>query len=313
MNNLFPHIQYLLREHDCVIIPDWGAFVASVENAHIKDSMLYPPKRILGFNLDLKHNDGILVSCISRRDGITYQSATKVVNDAVEKMKDIYDLTGKLEIPRIGTFNRNGEGTMSFSPEKYDNIANTNYLGLASFPVTRQFIAEEEDVDGRKPIFISALRAFKWAAAIIVLFVLGITLTTPVALEKEKHYLASFFGTVENTNSNQENIIEPVHNEVDVQSTIITSDLVEYETNISPERRRMNLDDKYFLIVASFETRSQANKYISQHSSEELDILEYGGRNRVFAASGNSLEEARKCMDDKEFVSIHPDGWVFRK
>lgn len=71
-------------------------------------------------------------------------------------------------------------------------------------------------------------------------------------------------------------------------------------------------EGKYYLIVASHATRRQAEDYIGARSSERLGILERDGRFRVYAATGATVEEARQPMSDKNFTSLHPDGWVYR-
>ena len=63
MIELAQHIEALLLENDCVIVPNFGGFVAHYAPAtYVKEENLFlPPTRTIGFNPQLKLNDGVLV------------------------------------------------------------------------------------------------------------------------------------------------------------------------------------------------------------------------------------------------------------
>ncbi len=60
MNELSRHIEVLLLEHDCVIIPQLGGFVAQYVSSHrvTAEQTIYPPFRTVGINAQLTLNDG---------------------------------------------------------------------------------------------------------------------------------------------------------------------------------------------------------------------------------------------------------------
>ena len=55
------HIFNLLQEHDCVIVPNFGAFVARNISAKIScdGSRIYPPNKEITFNKSLIKSDGL--------------------------------------------------------------------------------------------------------------------------------------------------------------------------------------------------------------------------------------------------------------
>ena len=55
MIELAQHIEALLLENDCVIVPNFGGFVAHYAPAtYVKEEHLFlPPTRIIGFNSQL--------------------------------------------------------------------------------------------------------------------------------------------------------------------------------------------------------------------------------------------------------------------
>ena len=61
------YIVQLLRHLDCVIIPDFGGFVAQYKTASLDGVTGYsPPSKQILFNINLKNNDGLLANKIAR-------------------------------------------------------------------------------------------------------------------------------------------------------------------------------------------------------------------------------------------------------
>ena len=63
MIELARHIEILLLENDCVIVPELGGFIAHYQPAHYEENegVYVPPIRTVGFNSQLTMNDGLLV------------------------------------------------------------------------------------------------------------------------------------------------------------------------------------------------------------------------------------------------------------
>ena len=59
MIELAQHIETLLLENDCVIVPNFVGFVAHYAHATYvnEENLFLPPTRIIGFNSQLKLND----------------------------------------------------------------------------------------------------------------------------------------------------------------------------------------------------------------------------------------------------------------
>ena len=95
MIELAQHIEALLLENDCVIVPNFGGFVAHYAPAtYVKEENLFlPPTRIIGFNSQLKLNDGVLVQSYMSAHDTSFADATRMgekeVNAFVEILKNI--------------------------------------------------------------------------------------------------------------------------------------------------------------------------------------------------------------------------------
>ena len=59
MIELARHIEILLLENDCVIVPELGGFIAHYQPAYYaeSDNIYFPPMRTIGFNPQLTMND----------------------------------------------------------------------------------------------------------------------------------------------------------------------------------------------------------------------------------------------------------------
>jgi CCDC81-like prokaryotic HU domain 1/CCDC81-like prokaryotic HU domain 2/SPOR domain len=103
---LTDHIQHLLRDHDCVIIPDFGGLIADYEPArlHPVRHTLAPPAKRVAFNQALTRNDGLLVDAISRTLHLTPGMARQQVRDAVQRMQQELEEQQRTELPGIGVF-----------------------------------------------------------------------------------------------------------------------------------------------------------------------------------------------------------------
>ena len=131
---LSKYIRELLFFYDCVIIPDFGGFVANYHPAEINKTQnsFRPPKKDILFNKNLIYNDGLLINHIASSVKINYSEAKNITYEYVQTI--VYNLeTGENVIfDGIGIFYYDKTQNLLFEPE-----LSTNYLidsfGLSSF------------------------------------------------------------------------------------------------------------------------------------------------------------------------------------
>ena len=134
MIELERHIEVLLLNNDCVIIPNFGGFMVHHVEARYdeKDHIFLPPYRTLGFNPQLKMNDSLLAQSYIEAYDISYPEAIKRIESEVDELNQILDNEGEYELNDIGTLHRNEMGSFDFVP--CDAGILTPYLyGLSSF------------------------------------------------------------------------------------------------------------------------------------------------------------------------------------
>ena len=122
--HLADHIRPLLRDHDCVIIPDFGGLVADVSSARAQPGRqaLSPPTKLVAFNQALTRNDGLLVDALSQHLGLSIAQAREAVRTAVAGLQQELDDTNRTELPGIGIFRRATGRGLAFEYTGTDNL-----------------------------------------------------------------------------------------------------------------------------------------------------------------------------------------------
>jgi hypothetical protein len=131
---LSQYISDLLYRYECVTLPNFGAFLSHPISARINEgtSSFYPPQKQLSFNVQLKSNDGLLASYISDVENISFEVATRKIENQVSQLKLRLEKGETVEFKHIGELISSDEGSLSFIPSDSLNYM-TEAFGLASF------------------------------------------------------------------------------------------------------------------------------------------------------------------------------------
>lgn len=134
MNELAKHIVSLLLENDCVIIPDFGGFIAHYIPAQQdnEDNIFLPPTRVIGFNPQLRINDGLLAQSYMSVYGSSFPDAVKMIRQEAEALIENIHETGFMELDNIGELRYNINGKYDFTPFDH-RLATSAFYGLDSF------------------------------------------------------------------------------------------------------------------------------------------------------------------------------------
>lgn len=193
MIELAQHIEALLLENDCVIVPGLGGFITHYNPASMieKENLFLPPIRVIGFNAQLKMNDGLLAQSYMAVYGTNFPDANKMVQSHVKSLIAALHENGKADLPNIGELRYSIHNTYDFQP--YDNKITTPYLyGLDTFEMLqwtelerlqsvktplRPSVPDKE----RRSISIRFNTAYlSTAAAVVAAIVLSFFFSTPI-------------------------------------------------------------------------------------------------------------------------------------
>lgn len=192
MIELAQHIEVLLLENDCVIVPGLGGFVAHYTSATrvAEENIFVSPTRIIGFNPQLKMNDGLLVQSYMSVYGTDFSDATRIVEKEVTTIVTTLHEEGKVELPNIGELRYSIHGVYGFIP--YDHKITTPYLyGLDSFemrelakpeqPYLKKTVSYSAPEDVKQKSTIKFTRSYlSNVAAMIAVIAMCFFLSTPI-------------------------------------------------------------------------------------------------------------------------------------
>jgi hypothetical protein len=128
------YIAELIGNHECVIVPGLGAFVAQATSADIHPitHKFTAPSRSLSFNAQIKVNDGLLAAEISRKEGISFNEALTSIEEYVKYFNTSLSVLKYYNCVGIGRFFYNSGGKLEFEPEFTINFTSDSF-GLPDF------------------------------------------------------------------------------------------------------------------------------------------------------------------------------------
>ena len=134
MLELEMHIIRLLLDNDCVIVPNFGGFIAHHVHAHYdgEAKAFFPPTRTVGFNPQLTMNDSLLAQSYVDAYDISYPKALQRIGGSVEKVKQEIETKGAYTFNHIGTIIKAKNLRYDFRPCKINLLTPTNY-GFPAF------------------------------------------------------------------------------------------------------------------------------------------------------------------------------------
>ncbi|MEQ9187326.1 MAG: SPOR domain-containing protein [Cryomorphaceae bacterium] len=132
--NIDQYIAELLEDHDCVIVPDFGGFVANYASAKVNpiNHRFDPPYRKVSFNKLLVHNDGLLASYVARKEEERYEDAVKKLNNYVLYLRKELRTHNKVSIQKVGLLLMQSDGTFRFEQVKNPALFREGF-GLEAF------------------------------------------------------------------------------------------------------------------------------------------------------------------------------------
>ncbi len=187
MIELTKHIEILLLENDCVIVPGLGGFIAHYQPAHYEEDegVFLPPTRTVGFNPQLTMNDGLLTQAYMQTYHTDFPDASRKIAQIVNELKEILYSEGMVEMPGIGVLHYTLYNTYEFHPQESGVLSPTLY-GLDAYTISPLAMTplSEVPVEQKKKKKEKEFRLNpQWlsnAAAVVIAAVLFFSLSFPV-------------------------------------------------------------------------------------------------------------------------------------
>ncbi|MDE7426860.1 MAG: hypothetical protein K2M79_03580 [Muribaculaceae bacterium] len=349
MNTVIRHTECLITAHDCVVFPGMGAVIAQYHNAGFGEGCISAPYRSFMFNASLSHNDGLLISSVSRAESISYEQAERKVMEEIDAMRTQLEADGELSLGRLGHLIQEN-GTIAFAPYEHGIFSPM----LASLPrltlktigelVSEQAVTEESCSEKTREYNSRWIRLGRIAASVAVVLSLGFVLSTPLKydpatqmaslapavhkstvkpVEQGKLLVKIPSLTSEETgiskSENEKPVTENIKQPTSKEETAVKEPRKELEKKSAAVKETVikpvsvSATGRYVYVVASLPSRPEAEKFIRRSSVSGLNILEKDGRFRVYALSGNSSAELQKQARQLGLDSKYQGAWVCRR
>ncbi|MEG1837879.1 MAG: SPOR domain-containing protein [Bacteroidaceae bacterium] len=303
MIELAKHIEILLLENDCVIIPNFGGFIVhySVARRVEEERLFLPPIRTIGFNPQLKINDGLLVQSYMQVYDTNFSDATKRIEKAVDKLTITLQEEGKIELEGIGELVLKIDGNYEFHPNE-DGVLSPEFYGLSSFCMTKlealpilkeekkEVIKEEKEVYEIK-INRSFLRQSVAAAAAVIVFFFMSTPAENTYIEKDNYAQLVTANFLEVSKSKPIETVKPAPRPIEkAKETVV----VTKETKVNVQQRTINLRPRVVKtekVMKAAKTEETAKPIVAQK------LIDNSGQYNIIVGSVIHKEDAQKMVD----------------
>lgn len=170
----------LLLQHNCVIIPDFGALVGNRVAAFLDESKntFYPPYKKLVFNAQLQINDGLLIQTLAEKASVPFDEAAKEISNAIKHWQLLLKNGKEVSINGVGVFKKQKDRSIAFHqdfsinflPEAY-GLQPIHVVALAKGNLKEKI--SRQIIDSAVPSAPKEGMNWKQMAAAVVLPVLG--------------------------------------------------------------------------------------------------------------------------------------------
>jgi hypothetical protein len=323
------HILRLLLDNDCVIIPNFGGFVAHHVDAYYdeEEKVYFPPTRSIGFNPQLTMNDSLLAQSYVDAYDISYPEALKRIGEKVASIKQIVETEGEYYINGIGFITKSSDSKLDFQPCRIP-VLTPSYYGLSPIhvdaleqeakvvvplipnKVQEEEIATEEPADEVSSdesvsihIPVSIIHKF---VAVVIVFIMFAMFPSPIGDSSKSAQVKSAVDTnvlyrmmpKEMTKGKPEKLAEHVV----VKEDKATQSQTEVKQTVP------SVKTVYSIVLASRVTKANAEAFVSQLHKKgmtEAEVYSHGKTTKVVYKHFPTKEEATQALykltDNTEF------------
>ncbi len=310
-------ISNLLYTNDCVIIPDFGAFVKEHSQATFDyvQGVIAPPSSKIEFKEHIITDDGVLLDVLQSKEGMSLTLAKLAIQEYVNSCKKALESKEVINITNVGRIFKDYENQIKFIPENYNyNLDSFGLQEVKYYPVLRQMPRSEaiSDKETIKEEIVKASSSVKtipqWAKIaaplVLILFVVSLfyfsdrnnaladadslKISDTAKVNKSPENIEENEGNANIDQSHHTDVIEELSIDEDANNSLeedINTPVNEEDTSNSIEE---TFNDK------SVETNSDVNTNSSQDEFGKVIIGSFGSQKNV----------------DKWIALILDEGWT---
>ena len=344
MNQLPTLIEYLLLNHDYVVIPGFGTFIVQQMDAQRNETeeAFLPPYRSVRFNAELTQADGLLSDALRNIFKVSLKEADQMLSTWTDDLIQTLEDSGCEEFGALGIFTKEDDGSIVFTAQEA-GVTTPEYYGLDAFhfsevssvgrarivPITASMESDDEAITIR--INRRIANFFVTACAAILLFVVfNSPLADDNALETQSHapeWIVSHTNKAVKTEHNsvpsptvntrpiiKDTPSQTLENLATTAEPVESSEPAELAQPIQQPVVEEPATPEYCIVMASAISLSNAEKFVTRlkdNGFESARIINNGKMVRVVVGHYPNEHEAAVAVRDihqrsKEFRS----AWV---
>ena len=320
MEKLVQNISRLIAQHNCVILPGVGAFLAHRVPAYYNaaEKVFMPPHRELGFNPQVTMDDALLLSEYMNDGLLSFEEAERCLRNDIDSLRSRLSDNGVVCFGELGTFEMDIQGKISFTPNEnsIDDPQNYGFEPLLIAPLKE--LKKKDIVIKRSSIgkYVSAI-----AAAIIIIFVL-VPFGNSIYDDSKLMSVAGFTPTTTAPKAVVTPVAETICEIAPVEETvtehIFTTPANAEQASTAVEAQELEpavvqeVSKQYSIIVASTPSSKNAQLAITELSRKmqaDYKVVEGDRRFRIAIESYSSEEEANIALE--RIQATFSDAWVY--
>lgn len=304
------YISDLLYRYECVIVPEFGAFLTQITSASVDGTTnsFNPPTKKVSFNEQIIKNDGLLAHYIADVEKIPFEIASTKIAKRVKSLKSYLTQGEVISFNNIGELKFNEEGKVLFEPSHNLNYL-TDAFGLSQFispAVTREVYKEEvEAIEKVIPINVTPEKRkskpyLKYAAiALLALTAGGFTASNYYVDQIETHNQLA-----------QEEATQQLESKIQEATFVIENPLPAITFNVTKQT------GNYHIVAGAFRVEENCDKKIEQLKEEgfkarKIGANKYGLHQVVYSSHENRLDAYKALQNVKN--SHNKDAWLLVK
>lgn len=326
--NQFPAlIEYLLLNHNYVVIPGLGTFIAQPTEAqrNEQEEAFLPPVRLVRFNADLIHDDNLVATSIAAIYKTDVEQACKLLTTWVDEFHQTLEDNGCLEFGAIGVFGRENNGDITFTSQE-SGVMTPEYYGLDSFHFsevkqekrakTVPLVASAETSEKEITIRLNrrVVNGLVAACAAILLFIVFLN-PMPESHREVKSSLRELFVPVEmdanpvvDANPDLASVEAVDHASGQISATPLSPKPIDTATQSS------NATGEYCIVLASAISQENAERYVKTLTDRgflSARVVVTGNMTRVVVGHFQNEDEANaSAREIRSRSSEYQGAWV---
>ena len=327
MKRVVKHIEQLLYQEECVVVPGLGAFIRHHQSAttDLSKGLIYPGRSEVTFNAALSQSDGLLVQSYSKAFSFGYKKALALLESDVQELKASLAEFGVVQLGQIGKLTQDrSDGLISFIPNP-DHPFSIECYGLQPVAILPRVqndalrVAQPSSSRKRKDIYYLPinLRAVKYGAAAVVVTALALLIPTQKLSNPSSdkiQYQAGFLTTQQKVKEASPQKSAPA------EALKVTATESSAEAATQKQFKEIHLpigEQRFYVVIASLSTEEQYQKFLQDHQ-KNLSQLNNAGViisktfYRVFADGFDTVEEANKFLNQLSKNPDYSSAWVYK-